>query len=192
MNSTPTRPAPGGVSRCPPDRVRRPLRRHVPGGDEDPDHRPRGPDRLPAVPTEHHHRIRHSNFIERTFGETRRRAKFIGRFPGETSCISIVWAMLDRASRGWRGLTMTQPDCASFKTSVAACCTRRGNCDPTHLRARHPQHRSCQRHRVTSPTEARTCATDYTGIWTPPRDRGSAACVLRAAAPPIATAVALL
>jgi len=58
-------------------------------------------------PTEHHHRIRHSNFIERTFGETRRRAKVIGRFPGETSCISIVWAVLDRAARGWRGFTMT-------------------------------------------------------------------------------------
>ena len=58
-------------------------------------------------PAEHHHRIRHSNFIERTFGETRRRAKVIGRFPGETSCLSIAWAVLDRASRGWRGLTMT-------------------------------------------------------------------------------------
>ncbi len=58
-------------------------------------------------PTEHHKRIRHSNFIERTFGETRRRAKVIGRFPGETSCISLVWAVLDRASAGWRGLTMT-------------------------------------------------------------------------------------
>lgn len=58
-------------------------------------------------PAEHHHRIRHSNFIERTFGETRRRAKVIGRFPGETSAISIVWAVLDRASRGWRGLTVT-------------------------------------------------------------------------------------
>ena len=58
-------------------------------------------------PAEHHQRIRHSNFIERTFGETRRRAKVIGRFPGETSCISLVWAVLDRASAGWRGLTMT-------------------------------------------------------------------------------------
>jgi hypothetical protein len=58
-------------------------------------------------PAEHHQRIRHSNFIERTFGETRRRVKVIGRFPGETSCISIVWAVLDRASRGWRGMTMT-------------------------------------------------------------------------------------
>lgn len=58
-------------------------------------------------PAEHHHRIRHSNFIERTFGETRRRVKVIGRLPGETSCITLVWAVLDRASRGWRGLTMT-------------------------------------------------------------------------------------
>ena len=58
-------------------------------------------------PVEHHRRIRHSNFIERTFGETRRRTKVIGRLPGETSCLSLVWAVLDRASRGWRGLTMT-------------------------------------------------------------------------------------
>lgn len=58
-------------------------------------------------PAEHHKRIRHSNFIERTFGETRRRVKVIGRFPGETSCVSLVWAVLDRASRGWRGFAMT-------------------------------------------------------------------------------------
>jgi putative transposase len=42
-----------------------------------------------------------------TFGETRRRVKVIGRLPGERSCPSLVWAVLDRASRGWRGLTMT-------------------------------------------------------------------------------------
>jgi putative transposase len=58
-------------------------------------------------PREHWPRIRHSNFIERTFGETRRRVKVIGRLPGETSCLSLVWAVLDRASRGWRGFTMT-------------------------------------------------------------------------------------
>ena len=29
-------------------------------------------------PVDHHRRIRHSNFIERTFGETRRRVKVIG------------------------------------------------------------------------------------------------------------------
>jgi putative transposase len=58
-------------------------------------------------PSEHWRRIRHSNFIERTFGETRRRVKVIGRLSGEQSCVSLVWAVLDRASRGWRGLTMT-------------------------------------------------------------------------------------
>jgi putative transposase len=58
-------------------------------------------------PAEHWHRIRHSNLIERTFGETRRRTKVIGRLPGETSCLGLVWAVLDRASRGWRGLTMS-------------------------------------------------------------------------------------
>jgi putative transposase len=55
-------------------------------------------------PREHWGRIRHSNLIERTFGETRRRTKVIGRLPGERSCLSLVWAVLDRASRGWRGV----------------------------------------------------------------------------------------
>jgi transposase-like protein len=58
-------------------------------------------------PREHWKRTRHSNFIERTFGETRRRTKVIGRLPGESSCVSLVWAVLDRASRGWRGVTQT-------------------------------------------------------------------------------------
>ena len=58
-------------------------------------------------PAGHHHRIRHSNFIERTFGESRRRVKVIGRLPGETSCLTLVWAVLDRASRGWRGVNTT-------------------------------------------------------------------------------------
>jgi len=58
-------------------------------------------------PVEHHKRIRHSTFIERTFGETRRRVKVIGRLPGEASCLNLVWSVLDRASRGWRGMNMT-------------------------------------------------------------------------------------
>jgi transposase-like protein len=58
-------------------------------------------------PPGHHARIRHSNFIERTFGETRRRVKVIGRLPGERTCLGLVWAVLDRASRGWRGVPMT-------------------------------------------------------------------------------------
>ncbi len=58
-------------------------------------------------PTEHHCRIRHSNLIERAFGETKRRTKVIGRLPGEPSAVSLVWAVLDRASAGWRGVAMT-------------------------------------------------------------------------------------
>jgi transposase-like protein len=58
-------------------------------------------------PAGHWSRIRHSNFIERTFGETRRRVKVIGRLPGERTCLGLVWAVLDRASRGWRGVVMT-------------------------------------------------------------------------------------
>ena len=59
------------------------------------------------LPAEHWRRIRHTNLIERTFGETRRRVKVIGRLPGEASCLTLVWAVLDRASHGWRGLTYT-------------------------------------------------------------------------------------
>jgi len=58
------------------------------------------------VPREHWSRVRHSTFIERTFGETRRRVKVIGRLPAATSCISLVWAVLDRCSRGARGFTI--------------------------------------------------------------------------------------
>ena len=61
-------------------------------------------------PKAHWRRIRHSNLIERTFGETRRRVKVIGRLPGERSCLSLVWAVLDRATGGWRGVTMTPAD----------------------------------------------------------------------------------
>jgi len=56
------------------------------------------------TPVAHHRRVRHSNLIERTFGETRRRVKVIGRLPGQTSCLSLVYGVLTRASVGWRGL----------------------------------------------------------------------------------------
>jgi len=72
-----------------------------------PDHRPQGLTAYLRFPAGHHKRTRHSSFIERTFGETRRRTKVIGRLPGETSCLTLVWAVLDRASADWRGFTMT-------------------------------------------------------------------------------------
>jgi len=58
-------------------------------------------------PSEHRKRIRSANLLERTFVEVRRRTKVIGRFPGETSALSLVWAVLELTSRGWRGITMT-------------------------------------------------------------------------------------
>ncbi len=58
-------------------------------------------------PSEHRKRIRSTNLLERTFVEVRRRTKVIGRFPGETSALSLAWAVLELSSRGWRGVTMT-------------------------------------------------------------------------------------
>lgn len=57
-------------------------------------------------PSEHRKRIRTTNLLERTFVEVRRRTKVIGRFPGETSALSLIWAVLELSSRGWRGVKM--------------------------------------------------------------------------------------
>ncbi len=58
-------------------------------------------------PCEHRKRIRTTNLLERTFVEVRRRTKVIGRFPGETSALSLIWAVLELSSHGWRGVVMT-------------------------------------------------------------------------------------
>jgi hypothetical protein len=31
----------------------------------------------------------------------------IGRFPGETSALCLIWAVLELSSHGWRGVVMT-------------------------------------------------------------------------------------
>ena len=46
----------------------------------------------------------------RIVGETRRRVKVIGRLPGERSALSLLFAVLERASGGWRGITYTPAD----------------------------------------------------------------------------------
>lgn len=58
-------------------------------------------------PAEHRKRTRSTNLLERTFVEVRRRTKVIGRFPGETSALTLIWAVLELSSRGWRGVVMT-------------------------------------------------------------------------------------
>jgi putative transposase len=39
----------------------------------------------------------------------------IGRFPGETSALCLIWAVLELASRGWRGITMTPKAAAEIE-----------------------------------------------------------------------------
>jgi putative transposase len=52
-------------------------------------------------------RFRSSNLLERSLEEVRRRTKVIGRFPGETSCLGLCWAVLDLFLAGARGLGLS-------------------------------------------------------------------------------------
>lgn len=111
-------------------------------------------------PVEHWRRIRHSNF-ERTFGETRRRVKVIGRLPGEATCVLLVWAVLDRASRGWRGFTMTPKGLRLLQDL-----RRQLLHPPSPPRRRH--RRNCRSRRIRSPWSPRPDLI-YTAPGTPPR-----------------------
>jgi len=57
-------------------------------------------------PLQHHRYIRTTNLLERTFGESKRRTKVVGRFPTEKSCFKLVFAALIKASASWHGLRM--------------------------------------------------------------------------------------
>ena len=46
-------------------------------------------------PTRYRRRWRSTNLLERSLGEVKRRTKVMGRFPGEDSCLTLVWAVLD-------------------------------------------------------------------------------------------------
>ena len=39
----------------------------------------------------------------------------IGRFPGETSALSLIWAVLELSSRGWRGVKMNPKTVAEIE-----------------------------------------------------------------------------
>src|SRR5258708_15082212 len=55
-------------------------------------------------------RFRSTNLLERSLEEVRRRTKVIGRFPGETSCLSLCWAVLDLVIDAAHGLGLTDLD----------------------------------------------------------------------------------
>jgi putative transposase len=60
-------------------------------------------------PTRHRRRWRSTNLLERSLGEVKRRTKVIGRFPGETSCLTLVWAVLDLyITNATNGIKFTQ------------------------------------------------------------------------------------
>ena len=60
-------------------------------------------------PTRHRRRWRSTNLLERSLGEVKRRTKVIGRFPGEASCLTLVWAVLDLyISHATNGIKFTQ------------------------------------------------------------------------------------
>ena len=60
-------------------------------------------------PTRHRRRWRSTNLLERSLGEVKRRTKVIGRFPGETSCLTLVWAVLDLyIGHATNGIKLTQ------------------------------------------------------------------------------------
>ena len=108
-------------------------------------------------PTEHRKRIRTTNLLERTFVEVRRRTKVIGRFPGETSALSLIWAVLELSSRGWRGVVMTPKTVAEIE------------------RIRRPQHNAPtdnpaggERRLASTPADA-TPGQFHPGNVTPPR-----------------------
>jgi putative transposase len=62
-------------------------------------------------PLRHRERWRSTNLLERSLGEVRRRTKVMGRFPGETSCLSLVWAVLDLFfNHASNGATFTDVD----------------------------------------------------------------------------------
>jgi transposase-like protein len=63
------------------------------------------------LPVRHRRRWRSTNLLERSLGEVKRRTKVMGRFPGETSCLTLVWAVLDLLiTHQTNGIRFTQLD----------------------------------------------------------------------------------
>lgn len=57
---------------------------------------------------------------DRSLGEVKRRTKVMGRFPGETGCLSLAWAVMGPVIAGGRGLGLTIADRHAIAALVAA------------------------------------------------------------------------
>ncbi len=73
-----------------------------------------------AYPLRLRKRLRSTNLLERSLEEVRRRTKVIGRFPGETSCLTMAWAVMDLVIAGGRGLGLTLLDRHQIAALIAA------------------------------------------------------------------------
>src|ERR1019366_6674421 len=73
-----------------------------------------------AYPLRLRGRLRSTNLLERSLEEVRRRTKVIGRFPGETSCLTLAWAVMDLVIAGGHGLGLTLPERHQIAALVAA------------------------------------------------------------------------
>ena len=85
-----------------------------------PRRRSAAPPRAPRVPAATPQAAPLDNLLERSLEEVKRRAKVIGRFPGETSCISLSWAVLDLFIASDRGLGLTALEHRQLAQMVAA------------------------------------------------------------------------
>ena len=72
-----------------------------------------------AYPLRLKRRLRSTILLERSLEEVRRRTKVIGRFPGETSCLTMAWAVMDLVIAGSRGLGLTLPERHAIAALVA-------------------------------------------------------------------------
>ena len=72
-----------------------------------------------AYPLRLRKRLRSTNLLERSLGEVRRRTKVIGRFPGETSCLTLAWAVMDLVIAGAKGLGLTLSERHAIATLIA-------------------------------------------------------------------------
>jgi putative transposase len=75
-------------------------------------------------PTRHRRRWRSTNLLERSLGEVKRRTKVMGRFPGEDSCLTLVWPSSISSS-------LTRPTASDSPSSTANGSTAPDITNPT-------------------------------------------------------------
>lgn len=78
--------------------------------------------------------FRSSNLPERSLEAVRRRSQVIGRCAGETSCLSLCWAVLDLVLAGARGLGLTELEYCQVVQTKAARDPRAAHSDAAHDR----------------------------------------------------------